>query len=147
MRTVQVTDFRRNLHGELSHLAKTAEPIALARRDERVAVLSAAGKGRKPLLDLEVVAAFCRKHAVRRFYLFGSILRDDFGERSDVDVMVDVGGPFSDLSTVAAMSRELCEMFGRKVDLVSKHNVEEGNVRARYRDEILKTASLVYDAT
>jgi len=135
------------LRKELGCLATTAEPIELRRRGARIAVLTSSSMKRKPLLDLEAVAAFCGRHAVKRFYLFGSILRDDFNEESDVDVMVDVGGPFSRMATVATMTKELGEMFGRKVDLLSKYNVEKGNVRPRYRAEILRTASLVYDAS
>ena len=34
------------------------------------------------------IAEFCRKWKVTEFSLFGSILRDDFGPDSDVDVLV-----------------------------------------------------------
>ena len=147
MRSVQIADFRRNLRGELGHLAKTTEPVELKRHDDRVAVLLPSSSSGKPLLDLDAISSFCKRHAVKRFYLFGSILRDDFGKESDVDVMVDVGGPFTQISTVRTMVEELEMLFGRKVDLVSLFNVEQGNVKPRYRNEILKTASLVYNAT
>ena len=35
------------------------------------------------------IAEFCRRHHVRSFALFGSILRDDFGPESDIDVLVE----------------------------------------------------------
>jgi uncharacterized protein len=35
------------------------------------------------------VAAFCRKHHIRRFAFFGSVVRDDFGPESDVDCLVE----------------------------------------------------------
>jgi predicted nucleotidyltransferase len=38
--------------------------------------------------DCEKLAAFCRKWKVRELALFGSVLREDFGPDSDVDVMV-----------------------------------------------------------
>lgn len=41
-------------------------------------------------LDMEAVADFCRRWHVREFSLFGSVLKDDFTEDSDVDVMVDL---------------------------------------------------------
>ncbi|MCI0492965.1 MAG: nucleotidyltransferase domain-containing protein [Planctomycetes bacterium] len=37
----------------------------------------------------EEVAEFCRRHRIRRLSLFGSILRQDFGPNSDVDVLVE----------------------------------------------------------
>ncbi len=32
-------------------------------------------------------ARFCRRHHIRKLSLFGSVLRDDFGPESDVDVL------------------------------------------------------------
>jgi len=37
----------------------------------------------------EDVASFCRKHHVRRLALYGSVVRDDFGPQSDIDVLVE----------------------------------------------------------
>jgi len=34
------------------------------------------------------IAAFCRKWQITEFALFGSVLREDFGPGSDVDVLV-----------------------------------------------------------
>jgi len=35
------------------------------------------------------LAEFCRRHYIARLSLFGSVLRDDFGPESDVDVLVE----------------------------------------------------------
>ena len=35
------------------------------------------------------VGEFCRRHHIRKMALFGSVLRDDFGPDSDVDVLVE----------------------------------------------------------
>lgn len=37
----------------------------------------------------EQIAAFCRRHHIRKLALFGSVLRDDFRPDSDVDVLVE----------------------------------------------------------
>jgi uncharacterized protein len=37
----------------------------------------------------EAIAGFCRRHHIRRLALFGSVLRDDFTDQSDVDVLVE----------------------------------------------------------
>jgi hypothetical protein len=37
------------------------------------------------LSDVQI-RAFCLKHQIRSLALFGSVLRDDFGPASDVDV-------------------------------------------------------------
>jgi uncharacterized protein len=53
------------------------------------------------------------------FALFGSILRDDFGPGSDVDVLVQFApGRSPDAVAGAAMISELEQIFGRPVDLV-----------------------------
>lgn len=39
--------------------------------------------------DRVEVAAFCRRHGIRRLAVFGSALRDDFGPHSDIDVLVE----------------------------------------------------------
>ncbi len=35
------------------------------------------------------IAAFCRRNAIRKLALFGSVLRDDFTPDSDVDVLAE----------------------------------------------------------
>ena len=85
--------------------------------------------------------AFCRKWRVRELSLFGSVLRDDFGPNSDVDVLVsfDDDAPWS-LWDLIAMQDELAEMFGRPVDLVEK----EGLRNPFRRQQILETRQVIY---
>jgi predicted nucleotidyltransferase len=40
-------------------------------------------------ISQEQIAAFCRKHHIRKLPLFGSVLRDDFRDGSDIDVLVE----------------------------------------------------------
>ena len=35
------------------------------------------------------IIKFCQRCQVKQFYLFGSVLRDDFTSESDIDVMVE----------------------------------------------------------
>lgn len=39
-------------------------------------------------IPYEAIAEFCRRNHIRKLSLFGSVLRDDFTPRSDVDVLV-----------------------------------------------------------
>jgi predicted nucleotidyltransferase len=39
-------------------------------------------------LPKEKIAEFCRKWKVKEFPLFGSVLQEDFGPSSDIDVLV-----------------------------------------------------------
>lgn len=40
-------------------------------------------------VDREKVGDFCRKHHIRKLAFFGSVLRENFGPDSDVDVLVE----------------------------------------------------------
>lgn len=67
------------------------------------------------------------KYAVNTIGLFGSIVRDDYTEESDIDIIVTfsrrVGIEFIDLAN------ELEAILKRKVDLVSKNGVQEKYLR------------------
>jgi hypothetical protein len=63
------------------------------------------------------IAEFCRRHGVVRLSVFGSILRDDFGPDSDIDVLVEFTGPSPSLLDLGGMQVELTEMLGRFIDL------------------------------
>jgi len=73
----------------------------------------------KIAVDRERIVEFCQKHRVRRLALFGSVLREDFGPDSDVDVLVEFEPDATPgLFGLARMERELSVIFnGRKVDM------------------------------
>jgi len=89
----------------------------------------------------EELEAICRRRAVKRLALFGSVLRDDFRPDSDVDVLVEFRDDFEG-KQVYKIYDELTELFGgRKVDLV-----EVDFVNRRIRDQILSEAQDVFAA-
>lgn len=92
---------------------------------------------------MEKIAEFCRKWKVRRFSLFGSVLREDFGPDSDVDVLVSFQPDSTwDLLDMVDMRDELVTLFGREVDLVE----EEGLQNPFRRSNILSTRQVLYVA-
>ena len=89
------------------------------------------------------IAEFCRKWKVAEFSLFGSILRDDFGPDSDVDVLVSFDPAATwDLFDLVTMRDELMEVFGRAVDLVEKEGLRNPFRQRR----ILSTREVIYAA-
>ncbi len=72
-------------------------------------------------VDRAQLAAFCRKHHIRRLAFFGSVLRDDFGPESDVDVLVEFEPGHVPGLAFFAMEQELSQLLGRKVDLNTVH--------------------------
>jgi predicted nucleotidyltransferase len=67
----------------------------------------------------EEIAAFCRKWGIRRLAFFGSVVRDDFGPESDVDVLVEFEPERTPgLEFFWEIPNELSAILGgRKVDL------------------------------
>ena len=99
--------------------------------------------GKVPL-PVDEITAFCRRWGVQELSLFGSVLRDDFGPDSDVDVLVALapGAPMT-FESFLAMREELSALFGgREVDLVERRLV----TNPFRRHEILTTRRVVYAA-
>jgi uncharacterized protein len=73
----------------------------------------------------DALRAFCQRWEIEELALFGSVLREDFGPASDVDVLVrfapNAGHGLFDLVT---MEDELSEIIGRPVDLVTRPAIE-----------------------
>jgi predicted nucleotidyltransferase len=92
----------------------------------------------------EQLAEFCRKWMVTELAVFGSILRDDFGPDSDIDILVtfDTEARWT-LFDLATMREELMAIFGREVDLVSRRGLETSRNHLR-RQEILSSAEVIY---
>ena len=87
------------------------------------------------------IEAFCRRHSIRRLSLFGSILRDDFGPESDVDVLVTFEPGATPGFGFITIQDELSEILGRPVDLHTPASLSK-----YFRDEVLREAEALYDA-
>ena len=94
----------------------------------------------------EKIADFCRRWQITEFALFGSVLRDDFGPDSDIDVLVtfEENARWS-LFDLVTMQDELEALFGRSVDLGERRWVEQSENYIRRR-HILSTLEPVYVA-
>lgn len=92
-------------------------------------------------LPRERIASFCHRWQVTELAIFGSALRDDFNELSDIDVLVT----FDDSAEItlldfAQMQIELEQVFNRPVDVI-----EKAALRNPYRRKgILETSLVVY---
>ncbi len=85
------------------------------------------------------IEAFCRKRHILKFSLFGSILRDDFGAESDVDVLVEFeSGHIPGLIRFAEMENELSAILGRKADLRTAEDLSQ-----YFRQEVVRNAEVL----
>jgi hypothetical protein len=98
----------------------------------------------KPQIEIpeKEIADFCRRHRIRTFSLFGSVLRDDFRPDSDIDVLVEFEPNYVPGLEFFGMPDELAELFGRKVDVVDVKSLRN----PFRRHEILRTHQVVYAA-
>lgn len=94
-------------------------------------------------IDSEAVAGLCREFGVARLRLFGSALRSDFDvTRSDVDLIVEfLPGVSKSLFNLVGLRDKLSAMFDREVDLVTPAGLSK-----YFRDDVLKSAEVLYDA-
>ena len=92
-------------------------------------------------IDREALAAFCRRHGIRRLAVFGSALRADFGPDSDIDVHVEYEPGRTPGLAFFAMQDDLSRMFGRTVDLHTPASLSR-----YFRDAVLTEAEDQYVA-
>ena len=94
-------------------------------------------------ISKERLADFCKANGITRLALFGSVLRDDFGPDSDVDVLVEFESErIPGFLGVAAMELALSDLFGgRKVDLRTPEDLSR-----YFRQEVLEEAEVQYVA-
>ncbi len=83
----------------------------------------------------------CRRFQARRLSMFGSALRGELSEDSDIDLLVEFEpGARVGLLTLSRMQRELSELWGRKVDLVPRTGLKKA-----IRDVVLAQARVLYE--
>lgn len=98
------------------------------------------GSKAKIEISRERIAEFCRKHHIRKFSFFGSVISEHFTKDSDVDVLVEfeprqvVG-----LLRMAGMELELSEIIGRKVDMRTPADLSR-----YFREQVLSIAEVQY---
>lgn len=88
--------------------------------------------------------SFCQRWHLTELSFFGSILRQDFAAQSDIDVIVDFEPGHTPGFAFARMRRELEEILGRPVDVVTRASITYARDSVTRR-AILKTAVTFYD--
>jgi|SRR6266511_448631 len=87
------------------------------------------------------IAAFCRRHHIRKLALFGSVLRSDFRSNSDIDVLVEFDPDHvPGFIRLAGIELELSTLLGgREVDMNTPRCLS-----SYFRDKVLAEAEVLY---
>ena len=94
-------------------------------------------------IDRKLLGPLCQRYRIRRLSLFGSVLKGTDRPDSDIDLLVEFEPDATpSLLTMADIELELSVLLnGRKVDLRTA-----GDLSRYFRDEVVKTAEVQYDA-
>ena len=93
-------------------------------------------------ISRDEIAAFCRRYQIRELALFGSVLREDFGADSDVDVLIEFEPSARiGLIALARIQRELSALLRRPVDLVTRDGL-----KPLIKQSIVDSAEVIYAA-
>ena len=92
--------------------------------------------------DRDRIAEFRRRHHITTLSIFGSVLRDDFGPHSDVDVLVEFEPEHVPGLDFFVMEDELSDLIGRPVDLNTP-----GWLSPRFRAQVQREAEPLYAET
>jgi uncharacterized protein len=92
-------------------------------------------------IDQHAIQEFCQRRHIRMLALFGSVLHEDFGPESDVDVLVEFDeGHTPGFIEFNDIEEELSRLLsGRKIDLVTPKFLNW-----RIRDRVLEDAEVQY---
>jgi predicted nucleotidyltransferase len=87
------------------------------------------------------LAEFCQQHHIRKLSLFGSVLRDDFGPESDVDVIAEFeSDAHIHYIKFVQVQEELSQLFDREVDLHTPNSLSR-----HFRAKVLQAAKVLYE--
>ncbi len=90
------------------------------------------------------IADFCRRWKITELALFGSVLREDFGPESDIDVLVQFAPDHRwSLFDHVEMEEELTAIFGQRTLLANQRAIEDSHNPFR-KKRILESAEMVY---
>lgn len=92
-------------------------------------------------LDKAALAELCDRVGIRRLSVFGSAVRDDFTEASDIDLLAEfIPSRVPGLIRYVGIEQDFSEFFHRKVDLCTP-----GGLSKHILADVLSEAKVLYD--
>ncbi len=115
-----------------------------ARTENPLATLRYINCSIKLNFDADAVRRFCHEQGIARLELFGSALRDELRDDSDVDLLATIRpGVKCGLFEWVELKEGLERIFGRSVDLVSRRAIDRSTNLYR-RNSILARTQPIY---
>lgn len=83
--------------------------------------------------ELAQMKELCRASRVKSLFAFGSVVRDDFNDASDIDLVVDFDekDPFKYTDLYFGLKSKLVEILHRQVDLLEERAIRNRLFRAQ----------------
>jgi predicted nucleotidyltransferase len=94
-------------------------------------------------LNYNDIVHLCEKYRINELSIFGSSIRDDFTQNSDVDILVSfLNNSEISLFDIMDLEEEFSKLINREVDIVEKESLKNP-IR---KDRILSTREIIYAA-
>jgi predicted nucleotidyltransferase len=94
-------------------------------------------------LDYKDIVFLCKKYGINELSIFGSSIRDDFTQDSDVDILVSFDKTSEiTLFDIMDLEKEFSQLLKRDVDIVEKESLKNP-IR---KNRILSTREIIYAA-
>lgn len=93
--------------------------------------------------NIKKIQELCRINKVKSLFAFGSVVRDDFHDTSDIDLVVDIdeADPFKYADIYFNFKSQLEDLLKKEVDLI-----EERAIRNRiFRQQLDRTKVKIYE--
>ena len=91
----------------------------------------------------EEISISCARWHVAEISHFGSVLRDDFGNESDIDMLLEFERDRAPGIAFVRMAPGLSDLFGRPVDILTRAAVERSPNHIR-RQDTLESAGIIF---
>ena len=95
------------------------------------------------IFSYDDIVHLCKKYYINELSIFGSSIRDDFTDNSDVDILVsfDTNSKIT-LFDIMNLEKEFSQLVNREVDIVEKEALKNP-IR---KNKILSTREIIYAA-
>ena len=93
--------------------------------------------------NYDTIVQLCKKYYITELSIFGSSIRDDFTQNSDVDILVSFDdNSIITLFDIMELEIELSKLFRKEVNIVEKKSLKNP-IR---RNRIMSTREIIYAA-